>query len=50
MQDIIHGKTAVVQASRAYDRTPSKVEGWVDDGKHGMENALRANLKEQYER
>lgn len=51
--DIIHGKTTVVEVSRAYDLSPSEVEGWVDDGKRGMENALRANpldLKEQYER
>jgi transposase-like protein len=51
--DIIQGKTTVAEASRAYDLSPSEVEGWVDDGKRGMENALRANpldLKEQYER
>lgn len=32
---------------------PSEVEQWVDDGKRGMENALRANpqdVREQYER
>lgn len=51
--DIIQGKTTVAEASRAYDLSPSEVEGWVDGGKRGMENALRANpldLKEQYER
>ena len=51
--DIIQGKTTVAEASRAYDLSPSEVEGWVDDGRRGMENALRANpldLKEQYER
>ncbi len=51
--DIIQGKTAVVEASRAYDLSPSKVEDWVEDGKRGMENVLRANpldLKERYER
>ncbi|WP_287497482.1 DUF1153 domain-containing protein [Pandoraea sp. CB10b_02] len=51
--DIIQGKTAVAEASRAYDLSPSEVENWVDDGKRGMENALRANpldLKGQYER
>jgi len=51
--DIIQGKTTVAEASRAYDLSPSEVEGWVDDGKRGMENALRANpldLKDQYER
>lgn len=51
--DIIQGKTTVTEASRAYDLSPSEVEQWVDDGKRGMENALRANpldIKEQYER
>ena len=51
--DIIQGKTTVAEASRAYDLSPSEVEGWVEDGKRGMENALRANpldVKEQYER
>ncbi len=53
MLDIIQGKTTVAEASRAYDLSPSEVEGWVDDAKRGMESALRANpldLKEQYER
>ena len=48
--DIIQGKMTVAEASRAYDLSPSEVENWVDDGKRGMENALRANpldLKEQ---
>ena len=47
MLDVIQGKT------RAYDLSPSEVEQWVDDGKRGVENALRANpldIKEQYER
>ncbi|KIX62109.1 DUF1153 domain-containing protein, partial [Burkholderia pseudomallei] len=51
--DIIQGKTTVAEASRAYDLSPSEIENWVDDGKRGMENALRANpqdVKEQYER
>lgn len=51
--EIIQGKTTVAEASRAYDLTPSEVEAWVDDGKRGMENALRANpldVREQYER
>lgn len=51
--DIIQGKTTVAEASRAYDLSPPEVEQWVDDGKRGMENALRANpldIKEQYER
>lgn len=41
--DIIQGKMTVAEASRAYDLSPSEVENWVDDGKRGMENALRAN-------
>ena len=41
--DIIQGKTTVAEASRAYDLTPSEVESWVEDGKKGMENALKAN-------
>lgn len=51
--DIIQGKTTVSEASRTYDLSPSEVEQWVDDGKRGLENALRANpldVKEQYER
>ena len=35
------------------DLTPSEIEGWVDDAKRGMENALRAkpeDVREQYER
>ncbi|CAJ6022215.1 transposase [Burkholderia pseudomallei] len=46
--DVIQGKTTVAEASRAYDLSPSEIENWVDDGKRGMENALR--VKEQYER
>ena len=41
--EIIQGKTTVAEASRAYDLSPSEIEGWVDDAKRGMENALRAN-------
>lgn len=53
VMEIIQGKTTVSEASRSYDLSPSEIEGWVDDGKRGMENALRANpldVKEQYER
>lgn len=53
VMDIIQGKTTVSEASRAYDLNPSEVEQWVDDGKKGMENALRTRpleIKEQYER
>lgn len=51
--EIIQGKTTVAEASRAYDLPPSEIEAWVEDGKRGMENALRSNpqdIKEQYER
>ena len=51
--DIIQGKTTVAEASRSFDLTPSEIEGWVDDAKRGMENALRANpleIREQYEK
>lgn len=51
--DIIQGKTTVAEASRAYDLTPSEVDAWVEEGKRGMENALRTKpleVKEQYER
>lgn len=51
--EIIQGKTTVAEASRSFDLPPSEVEQWVEDGKRGMENALRANpldLREEYER
>ena len=51
--DIIQGKTTVSEASRAFDLSPSDVEHWVDEGKRGMENALRTKpleVKEQYEK
>jgi len=51
--DIIQGKATVAEASRAYDLAPSEIESWVEDGKRGLENALRANpldMREQYER
>jgi transposase-like protein len=49
---IIQGKTSVAEASRAYDLQPSEIEVWLEDGKKGMENALRANpqdVREQHE-
>ena len=51
--EIIQGKTTVAEANRAHDLPPSEIELWVEDGKKGMENALRANpqdLREQYEK
>ncbi len=43
----------VTEASPAYDLSPSEVNGWVNEGKRGMENALRAkpeDVREQDER
>ena len=51
--EIIQGKTTVAEASRTYDMAPSEIEEWVDEGRKGLENALRAkplDVKEQYER
>ena len=50
--EVIQGKTTVAE-SRAHDLPPSEIESWVEDGKRGMENALRANpqdVREQYEK
>lgn len=51
--EIIQGKTTVSEASRQFDLTPSEIESWMDDGRRGMENALRAkpeDIRGQYER
>ena len=51
--DIIQGKTTVAEASRSFDLTPSEIEEWIDEGKRGMENALRTKpleIREEYER
>ena len=51
--EILQGKTTVAEASRAYDLPPSELETWIEDGKRGMENALRANpqdVREEYEK
>ena len=51
--ELIQGKTTIAEAARLYDLTPSGIEEWVDQGKVGMENALRAkpeDIREQYER
>ena len=39
--EIIQGKTTVAEASRACDIPPSEIEKWLEDGRRGMENALR---------
>jgi transposase-like protein len=49
--EIIQGKTTVSKVSRQFDLTPSEIEEWVDQGKAGMENALKAkpdDIREQY--
>ncbi len=51
--EIIQGKTTVAEACRAYDLSPSEIEGWVEDARRGIENALRANpldIREHYEK
>ena len=51
--EIIQGKTTVAEASRSFDLTPSEIEEWVEEGKRGMENALRTKpleIREEYER
>jgi transposase-like protein len=51
--EIIQGKTTVSEASRQYDLPPAEIEDWMDQGKAGMENALKAkpeDVREQYER
>ena len=50
---IIQGKTTVAEASRSFDLAPSELEEWVEEGKRGMENALRTRpleVREEYER
>ena len=51
--EIIQGKMTVAEASRSFDLTPSEIEEWVEEGKRGMENALRTKpleVREEYER
>ena len=51
--EIIQGKTTVAEVSRQFDLTPSEIEDWVDQGKAGMENALKAkpeDIRDQYEK
>jgi transposase-like protein len=51
--EIIQGKTTVAEASRSFDITPSEIDEWVEEGKRGMENALRTKpleVREEYER
>ena len=50
--EITRGKTTVAEANRSLDLAPSEIEGWVEDAKRGMENALKANpldVRQQYQ-
>lgn len=50
--EIIQGKTTIAQASRQFDLAPAEIGEWLEQGKAGMENALRAkpeDVREQYE-
>ena len=49
MLEIIPGKTTVAEASRQFDVTPSEIENWIEDGKRGMENALRTKPEDVHE-
>jgi hypothetical protein len=50
--EIIHGKTSVSEAARQFDLPSPEIERWIDDGKCGLESALRAkyeDVREQWE-
>lgn len=42
VMDIIQSKTSFSETSRSFDLLPSEVEDWVEEGKRGLENSLRA--------
>ncbi|CAM8624909.1 Transposase IS3/IS911family [Burkholderiales bacterium] len=51
--EILQDKTSVSEAAGSFDLSPSEIEDWVDEGKRGLEKALRAkplDIKEQYKR
>jgi len=53
VMDIIQGRTTVRDASEAFELPAAEIERWVDEGRRGMENALRSNplnIKEIYEK
>ncbi|MBV7481672.1 DUF1153 domain-containing protein [Bordetella sp. BOR01] len=53
VMDIIQGRTSVREASEAFDLPVGEIERWVEEGKRGLENALRSNplnIKEFYEK
>ncbi len=53
VMEIIREKKSVAEASRAFNLLPSEIEGWVAEGRRGMENALRnapLMIRDRYER
>jgi hypothetical protein len=42
--DIFQEKTTVSESSRQFDSPASEVESWIDQGKSGMEEALKGKL------
>ena len=51
--EIIQGKSTIAEAARQFDLPPSEIEEWIEQGKAGMENALRAkpeDIRDHYER
>lgn len=53
VMDIIQGRTTVREASDAFELPAQEIERWVEEGRRGMENALRSNplnIKEIYEK
>jgi hypothetical protein len=51
--ELIQGKMTIAEARGQFDLTPSEFEGWVEDGKRGIEdapNARRGDLREKCER
>ena len=52
-REIARAGKARLPAARQFDLSPSEIEEWADQGKAGMENALRAkpdDIREHYER
>lgn len=43
--EISQGKTMVAAASLQFDLTPPEIEGWVENGRGGLENTLRAKQR-----
>jgi hypothetical protein len=51
INEIMQGKKMITEASRQDDLAPSEIEDWIERGKTGMENALRAkpvDVREQH--